>query len=213
MEDIVRLLLNGGVEVNMTVRHSPEECEWEGAASEDEWEDTALNTALVNGHYNIADMFLHVDANINVASYDGTPLTISTYVGQPEITQCLLRKNVLVNVAKDLTTRHEYSGYHMDRCVPACYVLVYIAGEQLSYFDSLDFFKDFIDCDFDWFLSKILLPTDISQGSTNRYLRNYVYDEEGDTVRRGEQNDRDRERAARFIDEIYEKNFKLKAIR
>ena len=207
LKDVVRLLLNGGADVNMTVSDSDEEYEWE---------DTPLNTALANGHYEIAEMFLaedaNMDANINVASSDGTPLTISAYAGQPNITQSLLRKNALVNVAKDLTIRDDLSGYHMDLCVPACYVLLYIAGQQLNYFDSLDFLQEFIDRDFEWFLHKILLPAHVSNRSRNTYLRNYVYYEEGDIVRRGQQNESDRERASQFIDEILQKNFKLKAI-
>ncbi len=170
-------------------------------------EDYPLHCALASGFCDIAVTLLEANANINAVAAEGTPLVISARNGLPLMTQRLLRMNALVNVVEDTTI----NGYHAEVCVPPCYVLLYIAGEEMNYFNSCDFLGEFLDLKCEWFLRKVLLPTDVSKQWVQRFIRNYVYLEPGEEIYPRVQSVADQERSLQFIEHIYDKNFTLQA--
>lgn len=203
MESVVKLLLEAGALPDVVV-HRGLYCGTYG--------DNALCNALAKGLLPIADLLLAAHADINLPSARGTPLVISAYVGVPEQTQQLLRMNAQVNVKRDTTLKDIVTGYHLVRCVPICYMLLYIAGEKLNYFQSLDFVKEFIDLGCEWFLREVFLPGDILRDDIKRFLGTYKYMREGDMMHRAVQDDTDKQRCVQFFEYIHENNFTLKGI-
>ena len=204
-EDSVIFLLEAGAKLNIP--------SW---TSGERYGAYPLTSALFRKCHHIVLMLLGAGAEINVVSAQGCPLTMSAWIGWPQLTQYLLRKNAFVNIAKGITAKdligNNITRFHKDSCVPPCYVLLYIAGEQLDYFESLEFLKEFSELGCEWFLRKILLPTDISRERVNTYVRNFIYREEDDDTVRTVQNHRDKERSSQFIRYIHEHNFTLRAI-
>ena len=201
--DEVRFLLKAGANPNIP----------------DKYNGMPINVAISNGWLDCANMLLSANAEINVPSFDGsgTPLTISAFVGMPEMTQKVLQRNARVNIIEEGPFEPGF-GYHQDWCVPPCYIYLYVAGEKLKYFESLEFITDFIDLECEWFLTQILLPSEISKDPLKTHITNFVhiYEEKQNKVvqwvRPRVQNDRDIEKNLQFFTKIHESNFSLKTI-
>ena len=174
-----------------------------------------LTTALSLELHHIVLKLFGAGVNVHVLSDQGSPLAICAYTGWAGTVQNLLRRDVHVNVGSDIRMKsvdlQPVTKYHLEPCSPSCYALLYIAGEQLDYFSSVDFVKDFNDMGWEWFLRRTLMPIDISREPIRSYVRTFVYRGDDDVTARTEQNDRDREKCSQFIKHIHEKNFSLAA--